>query len=29
MSLKFTGDLLVMTIKNDVKFEEEYWSVQN
>ena len=23
MSLKFTGDLCVMTMKNDVKFEQE------
>ena len=23
MSLKFTGELYVMTMKNDVKFEEE------
>ena len=23
MSLKFTGDLCVMTMKNDAKFEEE------
>ena len=23
MSLKFTGDLFVMTIKNDAKFEQE------
>ena len=23
MSLKFTGELCVMTIKNDAKFEEE------
>ena len=24
MSLKFTGDLCVMTIKNDVTFEQEW-----
>ena len=26
MSLKFTGELFVMTIKNDVKFEEKLTS---
>ena len=27
MSLKFTGELCVMTMKNDAKFEEE-WTFQ-
>ena len=30
MGLKFTGEICVMTIKNDAKFEQEIdWSVQN
>ena len=29
MSLKFTGELYVITMKNDAKFEEELTSVQN
>ena len=29
MSLKFTGEFYVITMKNDAKFEEELISVQN
>ena len=29
MSLKFTGELCVMTMKNDAKIEEEITTVQN
>ena len=29
MSLKFTGEFYVITMKNDAKFEEELNSVQN
>ena len=29
MSLKFTGEFYVITMKNDAKFEEELTSVQN
>ena len=29
MSLKFTGEFYVITMKNDAKFEEELTSVEN